>query len=223
MADLLCVPPYEVSCGCRAHLALRGAAKPLRILRRRGRGGSGNDALDNLGLCLGVVLHARPLPARQLALRPSVELPVPFILAQALAQQQVAVDLGRARGEDVHVYVLRRGPEYPVLVESRLAHTQDVASSLYGGHVEPLVTGVFDHEQNVQYGLRGEPGHRGGADVLDRKRRRPKGRPDPRLFVAEALGPGGVVVRSASRRIASLRRAWSASLLLRTMTSPLMS
>jgi hypothetical protein len=68
----------------------------LRIPGRPGRGGPGDDAFDDLGLGLGVVLHARPLPVRQLALRPSVEFPVPFILAQALAQQ-VAVDLRRAR------------------------------------------------------------------------------------------------------------------------------
>jgi hypothetical protein len=90
------------------------------------RCGPGDDAFDDFGLGLGVVLHTRPLPVRQLALRPSVEFPVASILAQALAQQQVAFDLRRAQGEYVHVDVLRCGPEHPVLVEVRLTHAKDV-------------------------------------------------------------------------------------------------
>ena len=51
-------------------------------------GGPGDDALDGIGLGIGVVLHAQPVPLRQLALRAGVELAVPLIFAQSLARQQ---------------------------------------------------------------------------------------------------------------------------------------
>src|SRR5918994_162143 len=82
-----------------------------------------------------------------------------------------------------------------MLVEVRLSHPKEVASFLQGGQVGGLVCGVLDHEQDVHYGLGGQPGHRGGADVLDGERCPPERRPYPRLLLAEPLGPNGVVVR----------------------------
>src|SRR5215208_5994182 len=82
-----------------------------------------------------------------------------------------------------------------MLVEVRLSHPKDVAGLLQGGQVGGLVCGVLDHEQDVHYGLGGHPRHRGGADVLDGERCPPERRPYPRLLLAEALGPDGIVVR----------------------------
>src|SRR5215203_3396834 len=82
-----------------------------------------------------------------------------------------------------------------MLVEVRLSHPKHVAGLLQGGQVGGLVCGVLDHEQDVHYGLGGQPGHRGGADVLDGERCPPKRSPYPRLLLAESLGPSRVVVR----------------------------
>src|SRR5215208_2005072 len=103
------------------------------IMPRSGRSSPGDNSFDNIGLCLGVVLHIGPVPLRKHALRLGVEFAVSLVLAQAVAQQQVAFDLWRPRREDVHVDILRRSPEHPVLVEVRLAHAQDVARLLKGG------------------------------------------------------------------------------------------
>src|ERR671910_1088178 len=82
-----------------------------------------------------------------------------------------------------------------MLVEVRLSHPKEVASFLQGGQVGGLICGVLDHEQDVHYWLGGQPGHRGGADVLDGERCPPKRSPYPRLLLAESLGPSRVVVR----------------------------
>src|SRR5829696_1958314 len=102
------------------------------IMPRSGLSGPGDNVLDHLSLCFGVVLDIGPVPHRKLALRLGVELAVSLILAQTVAQQQVAFDLRRARRENVYVDILRRSPEHPVLVEVWLAHAQDVARLLQG-------------------------------------------------------------------------------------------
>jgi hypothetical protein len=70
-----------------------------------------------------------------------------------------------------------------VFVEIGFAHAQDVARLLQGGQVRGLIARVLDHEQDLNYGLGGQPWHRGGPDMLDRKRRVAKGRSDPSFLL----------------------------------------
>src|SRR5918994_7264561 len=71
---------------------LRSATRAL-VFPRRSRSGPGDYALDDLGLRLGVVVYARPVLGRQLALGPGVEFALLIVLAQPVAQQQVTSDL----------------------------------------------------------------------------------------------------------------------------------
>src|SRR5215210_7409637 len=74
-------------------------------------------------------------------------------------------------------------------------HAQDVARLLQGRQIGSLLAGVFDHEEDVHYGLGGESWYGGGSDMLDRERRLPQSRPNLHLLPVEAPGPGGIVVR----------------------------
>src|SRR5215217_7504512 len=61
--------------------SFRSATRAL-LFPRKSRSGPGDYALDDLGLRLGVVVHARPVLGRQLALGPGVEFALLIVLAQ---------------------------------------------------------------------------------------------------------------------------------------------
>jgi hypothetical protein len=51
----------------------------------------------------------------------------------------VAFDPRRLRREYVHMDIIRRGTEHPVLIEARLVHAQDVARLLQSGQMRRLI------------------------------------------------------------------------------------
>src|SRR5215471_3225615 len=105
-------------------LVAKSAPGPPRSLRRRR---PLENLFDDLALRVGVVLHVLPLAPRELALRPLVELAVARVPAQVVAEEEHALDLGAARGEDVEVDLRLEAFQQPVLEPFGLSDAKHVA------------------------------------------------------------------------------------------------
>ena len=117
-----------------------------------------HDLGDDPGLRLGIGIHVRPVLLHQGTLGALVQVPVLGISAQAVSEQQVVIGSRIADFQDVHMNIASGGPHHAM---TRLPNSKFIASSELMVEVVLLGSDVHEGDEDIDDGLRCEPGHRG--------------------------------------------------------------
>src|SRR5262245_7312937 len=153
------------------------------------------------------MLRVGPSAFGQLTLLAGVALAVGRIRTEAISKTDESLHLHRAGTEDVQVHVDVGPVEHPVLLPVGSAKPQAIADRLQRRQVRGLVTGVANHEGDVDDRLGLKPGHRGRTYVLDQQRAVAERPAYARSLAVTARGPPRLRLDEGHRPVEPLQRS----------------
>jgi hypothetical protein len=155
------------------------------------------------GLAVGVGIAIEAKTRCQTPLQFGVMGAQPRILAQRVAELQVALPVKPVELDDMHM--VRAHSAHDPLEEPAIGQDALVFRDVFiAVDAEPVVVQFevgqgADADEDVDDRLRGEAGHRCAADVLDVRSEVTESNPDELSFDAETGRPGGVVRHDGDR------------------------